>query len=833
MALAARSVCRDTVAVNRSGRWRLGAYWRHLTLWPRLAIGVTIGFLVLFAGFSVLGIRAVDASTNRILHERLAITEELAQDFDGLVRHRFADLTAFDPRPAPPSTERRLLMEIYKASDRSFTSVVLVNGNGKVVSSLGSGAPAVGVSLAGKPYAARALASDGRTVSLPFRDARGRPVVALAVPVRSGAARRGTIVGFLDLASPDVVERLDAARRLGRTGHAELVGPNGIALASTERGTALAPGEHLALYRRMLHATAPTITNVAVTPDHREPAGLNGQPHTMAFVRLTVAPWAVALGGTESETYAPAHRLRQTLILAGGSALAVLWLITLLGARLLVRPVRGLTHAAEQMASGNLEETVGVAEGGEIGVLAESLETMRVQLKDSLETVRSWGEELEQKVTDRTAELNARNRQLAAVSAILEAANEVHDLDAMLLRCLDVVLQHTGMMAAAVRLLDEEGGLADEVARGSWRTYSCPKCSERFATRVVADGDAIYVDPSEAKPRHAGCAIASEALVFLPLRGPSGVVGVLVLGCPNGEQPSPDERLILGALCDQIAVAVENARLAAELRRLEARHEVQRMRNELISAVSHELRTPLGFIKGYATTLLREDAPIEPATRKHFLEIIDEETVKLEHMIDELLDASRLQAGRLPMDLQPVSLGTLVSHAIDKARQALEASGHMVDLGLPRADVSVLADALRVEQVLDNLLENAARYSADGSPVEVSVLAADDEAFVSVTNRGDPIPVAELEQIFEPFFRGANATKTGVRGAGLGLAISRGIVEAHGGKIWGENGSDGATTFVLTLPLLRVPAVTGTGAGDPSPRGVASASASGKGQAAT
>jgi two-component system sensor histidine kinase KdpD len=259
------------------------------------------------------------------------------------------------------------------------------------------------------------------------------------------------------------------------------------------------------------------------------------------------------------------------------------------------------------------------------------------------------------------------------------------------------------------------------------------------------------------------------------------------------------------AISDQIAVAVENARLAAELRRLEARHEVQRMRNELISAVSHELRTPLGFIKGYATTLLREDTPIEPATRKHFLEIIDEETVKLEHMIDELLDASRLQAGRLSMDLRPVSLGGLVSHAVDKARPTLEESGHAVVVELPHEDVSVLADALRIEQVLDNLLENAARYSEAGSPVDVDVLVDDDEALVSVTNRGDPIPAAELEQIFEPFYRGANATKTGVRGAGLGLAISRGIVEAHGGKIWGENGAD-ATTFVLTLPLLETAA---------------------------
>jgi signal transduction histidine kinase/HAMP domain-containing protein len=802
--VASATVSRDTVAVNRSDSRRLGAYWQRLTLWPRLAIGVTIGFVVLFAGFSVLGIRAVDASTNRILHERLAITEELAEDFDGMLQHRFADLTAFDSRPAPPGTERRLLAEIFRASGGAFTSLTLVDVNGTVRGSFGKAAPPPGTRLAGRPYVARALASGSRTISPPFRDTSGRPVVALTVPVRADGARRGVLIATLDLASPDVRERLDSARRLGRTGHAELVGPNGIALASTEAGAALVPGEHLAFYRRMLKAPQPGIANVGVTPNDHEPADLQHQPHAMAFVRLTAAPWAVALGGTVSETYAPARHLRETLILAGGSSLAALWLLTLLGARLLVRPVRGLTLAAEQMASGNLEETVSVSEGGEIGVLAESLETMRVQLRDSLETVRRWGEELEVKVADRTAELNARNRQLAAVSAILAAANEAHDLEEMLQRCLDVVLEHTGMEGAAVRLLDDGEGLPTEaVAHGAWSDFPCRICIEHFSTRATVDGEPVYVDPSERAPRHPGCTLAAKPLVVLPLRGPSGVVGILMLGRRHGELPTPDERPIMAAICDQIAVAVENTRLAAELRRLEARHEVQRMRSELISAVSHELRTPLGFIKSYATTLLREDTPIEPVTRRHFLEIIDEETVKLEHMIDELLDASRLQAGRLPIELQPVSLGTLVMHAVDKARPTLEASGHAVSLRLPQADISVLADALRIEQVLDNLLENAARYSEAGSPVEVGLLAEDGDALVSVANHGDRIPAAELEQIFEPFYRGANAAERGVRGAGLGLAISRGIVEAHGGKIWGENGVDHATTFLLTLPILN------------------------------
>jgi signal transduction histidine kinase/HAMP domain-containing protein len=789
------------VSVNRNERGGVFAFWRRLTLWPRLAIGVTLGFIVLFAGFSVLGIQAVDASTTRILHERLALTEELAEDFDGLLANAFSELAAYNPGPSSPVVQRRLLAEIYQGGGGVFATVFLVDSHGQVLSSFGHGAPPVGGQLGGERYLSRVMASGRRTVSAAYRDSRGKPVVALAVPIRVHGAVRDVLVGTIDLMGVQVTDRLDTAKSVEPTGHAELVGADGIALASTEPGEALKPGEHLAFYRKMLKASKPGIADVPVTPNHQEPARMAHQQHVMAFARLTVAPWGVALGGTYSDTYAPASRLRRTLLLAGGGSLAALWLLTLLGARFLVRPVRVLTRAAEEMASGNLERTVSVSEGGEIGVLGESLETMRVQLKESLETVRRWGEELELKVNERTAELNARNRQLAAVSAIMIAADEAHDLEGMLERCLDVVLEQTGMDAAAVRLVDAgESDPTHAIARGPWHDFPCQSCSDRYCFDATAGGQALYLDPQERQRLHPGCAVSADALTVLPLRGPNGLLGILTLGRQHGSLPTTDERLILEAICDQITVAVENARLAGELRRLEAQHEVQRLRSELISAVSHELRTPLGFIKSYATTLLRDDTPIEPDVRRHFLEIIDEETDKLEHMIDELLDASRLRAGRLPIEREPIRLGALVERAIDKAMAALQANGHAVRLHLPADDPVVDADPLRIEQVLDNLLENASRYSDPGSPIEVGLTTDDDDALVNVTNHGDGILGTEIEQIFEPFYRGRRSRERRVRGAGLGLAISRGLIEAHGGRIWAESTND-TTTFTLTLPL--------------------------------
>jgi two-component system sensor histidine kinase KdpD len=152
-----------------------------------------------------------------------------------------------------------------------------------------------------------------------------------------------------------------------------------------------------------------------------------------------------------------------------------------------------------------------------------------------------------------------------------------------------------------------------------------------------------------------------------------------------------------------------------------------------------------------------------------------------------------------------VFIGALVTRAVDKARPAIQATGHAVTLQVPDEDVHVLADTSRMEQVLNNLLENAARYSAPRSLIEVGLTTDDGHALVSVTDRGDGIPLEELEQVFELFHRGQNARQRGIHGTGLGLAICRGIVEAHEGRIWADSIPGRATTFSFSLPLAEPP----------------------------
>ena len=786
---------------------------------------MTLGFVALFGIFSLLALRAVSDSTDRIVEERLVIAQMAARELDRLLERAFYELDKatefadFDPRAPSLAEEYHMLAHAYGRVGTLSLGVYFLDAKGRVVLSQPAGKLAKDTDLSREPHVEQVLETRRRSVSLPFRDpTTGRPAVALSSPIlNADGTLRSILVGLVDVSSADVLDPLRHAMNLGHTGHAELVGEGGLVIAPTRPGGFLKPGEHLDFYLRMLRAGTSGAETVPYTPWQSAPKHQE-EHHVMAFAPLSVAPWGVAVGGTEQETFAPVVRLRNTLLLVGALALAFLWVLTLVGARLLVRPVRVLTGAAREMAAGNLEQPVQIGEGGEIGMLGESLDAMRVQLRESLEKVRRWGEELELKVQGRTAELATRNRQLAAVTAVATAGNQARNLEGMLSRCLEVALEHTGMEAGAVRLLDGNSSrLVVAASHGAYRDFFCHDKAVGMAEcpcgAVASTGAALYLDPEARRSFQPPCrAREAQALTILPLQSPKGTLGVLSLSRNRGVPPSQEERQPLAAICDQIAVAIQNARLSEELRQVEARREMQRMRAELISAVSHELRTPLGFIKGYATTLLRDDiSDIDPATQREFLQVIDEETGKLEQMIDQLLDASRLQAGRLPIDTKSVFLGGLVGSAVSKIRASLERTGHTVATRVPHEDFPVKADPIRLEGVLHNLLENAARYSEPGTPVEVVAGRDGEYAVVSVRDQGDGIPEAEQEAIFEPFYRGESSRRRTVRGAGLGLAICLGIIEAQGGKIWVESVPGRGSTFLFTLPLVDSAEVSGAG----------------------
>lgn len=228
---------------------------------------------------------------------------------------------------------------------------------------------------------------------------------------------------------------------------------------------------------------------------------------------------------------------------------------------------------------------------------------------------------------------------------------------------------------------------------------------------------------------------------------------------------------------------------------------LEQMRNQLLATVSHELRTPLASIKGFATTLLRQDVRWDEATQREFLRIIEEESNRLEELIDNLLDMSQVEAGALRIHPEPLRLRRVVREAVEQAQRLTEAHWFVVDLPeeLPR----VWADPRRIRQVLNNLLENAVKYSPAGGEISVRCEVDSENVIVSISDHGVGIPQAMRERVFEPFFQVDGSSTRQIGGSGLGLAIVKGIVEAHHGAIWVEPGATEGSVFRFTLPIVK------------------------------
>jgi len=238
--------------------------------------------------------------------------------------------------------------------------------------------------------------------------------------------------------------------------------------------------------------------------------------------------------------------------------------------------------------------------------------------------------------------------------------------------------------------------------------------------------------------------------------------------------------------------------IIASVRDITRFREADELKSTFISVISHELKTPVALIKGYADTLLREDARWDQEIVQESLGVILEETDRLNQLIDNLLDASRLQAGALALEMDQVALDALAERVVTHFRT--QTDSHEIVTDFPADFPVVRGDAARLEQVLNNLLSNAIKYSPDGGRVEISGRALPGEAVVTVTDQGVGIPLEEQTRIFERFFRGSRERHQRTPGAGLGLYLVKAIVEVHGGRIWVESSPGEGAAFSFALP---------------------------------
>ena len=395
---------------------RLHDWLNQLNLWPRMALSISIGFVFLLLAFWFLGERALRESSDRILEERLAITQVVANQIDNrLVQAKreleeSSKLAPFDPQNSDLTAEMEVMAAMFTHSSYFSYGVLFTDSAGKSLLSYPQVWWPPGTELATHSFVAAALSSHSPTYSDPFvLPDETSPVLALAQPVIRDDQFLGLLIGLMELSNSSISEPLEEATVLGQTAHAVLVDPSGYVIYSTFGLPFQTPGEHVTFYRQALAGGNPVVETVPFELD------LPGEPlghlHVMAFVPLEHIAWGVAIGGdVDTETFAAVYRLRLGLALIGLTALAGTWGATLFGTRLIVRPVHQLTAAASEIAEGDLQRPLIIEDGGEIGAMAQALEKMRQQLLRNIGQLSDWNEHLENKVSEQTKELDKQQR---------------------------------------------------------------------------------------------------------------------------------------------------------------------------------------------------------------------------------------------------------------------------------------------------------------------------------------------------------------------------------------------------------------------------------------
>jgi two-component system sensor histidine kinase KdpD len=300
--------------------------------------------------------------------------------------------------------------------------------------------------------------------------------------------------------------------------------------------------------------------------------------------------------------------------------------------------------------------------------------------------------------------------------------------------------------------------------------------------------------------------LPNAVALFFPLTGSQGTQGVIAIRVPDAERLlDPDIRRLLEACANQLALALERDQLTIDAADARVQAEAEQLRSSLLSGVSHDLKTPLAAIAGASSSLL-EATSLDEITRRQLLETIGDEAARLHRLLENLLQMSKLEAGAAPPNFQWHVLEELVGSALHRTRTEL--ARHKVTVHLPVDLPLLFVDGLLLEQVFVNLLENAGRYTPEGTLVTIRAAVDSQHLRIAVADNGPGIPSGSEERVFEKFYR-ASPTSDGGRGSGLGLAICRAVIKSHNGNIQASNLPGGGVEFVIQLPLPRnVPQVS-------------------------
>jgi len=631
----------------------------------------------------------------------------------------------------------------------------------------------------------------------------------MTVAIRSGGDKGPVTVAEVNLKFIwDVVSRI----KIGDKGKAYVVDAKGQLVADPDIGLVLRKTSLV----NLAHVKAPAGAN---NPDvsEMESHDLAGTPVLTAMAPISELGWRVFVEQPLAEVYAKlnASILRTALLLLAGLVISAAAASAL--ARSMVRPIRTLDDGARRIGEGDLDLNIVVKTGDELEGLADQFNRMTAQLRESYAG-------LERKVEERTQALsNALDRQTATSEILQVIGNSVADTAPVFEKILDscqrlFATEQLGIFVAGSDALVHVAARRGSAVQAIAMTF--PKPLDQTATGTVIRQRTTLHFPHAAQQRDAPPAvreiveqIGDLSVAWAPMLWEDrGVGSIAVLRQP----PKPfgdDELVLLKTFADQAAIAIQNARLFRETQEKTRQLEVaNRHKSEFLANMSHELRTPLNAIIGFSEVLTEQMFGEVNDKQMEYLQDIHSSGQHLLVLINDVLDLSKIEAGRMELEPSCFDLGLLLDNSLTLVRERASRHGLTVSLEVGAGLDEWVADARKVKQVVVNLLSNAVKFTPTGGSVTLSARRADEVgramAEISVADTGVGIAADDQALVFEEFRQARGDYLRKAEGTGLGLSLARRFVELHGGAIRVDSRPGQGSTFSFTLPLLELEALS-------------------------
>jgi signal transduction histidine kinase/HAMP domain-containing protein len=508
-----------------------------------------------------------------------------------------------------------------------------------------------------------------------------------------------------------------------------------------------------------------------------------------------------------------------TIFIIGAIALTSL----VITKRYISRPLLKLQESASLIAHGDLDTFVDKSSSDEIGILADHLDVMRGSIKqlfgelsESKEKLEEYSRTLERKVEVRTRELARSVEELKALGKVSQAVSSTLDLQKVLATIVAHAVELSGTEGGAIYEFDEttEEFLLRATHRMSEELIQAIReagirLGESVVGRAGLTREAVQVPDILEEPTYPRRKIIERdgfrALLAVPLLREEKLIGALVVRRRAPGKFKKETVDLLQTFATQSALAIQNARLFREIEEKGRELEIaSKHKSEFLANMSHELRTPLNAILGYAELILDKIYGDVPEKIQEVLERLQENGRHLLGLINDVLDLSKIEAGRLTLSLNDYSIQEVVQTVFSAVEPLAAEKNLALKVTVPSDLEPGKGDEQRIAQVLLNLVGNAIKFTEKGE-VGVEVTASDGMFLVSVSDTGPGLSEADQEKIFEEFHQADSSTTREKGGTGLGLSIAKRIIEMHGGRIWVESSLGKGSTFWFTLPVRVEP----------------------------